>query len=84
MITAAEARELAGPTPRERAEALEGPLRQAAEQKKRRLVLRQWWSTGAQQRHQEWQGAKEILEGFGYKVSAELNAQNEHITLVEW
>lgn len=44
MITAAEAREMAGPTIRERVESLDPLIRAAAEKGKREIILHDWWA----------------------------------------
>lgn len=54
MITAAEAREMAGPTIRERVEALDPLIRAAAEKGKREIILHDWWANVGYARGKEW------------------------------
>lgn len=68
MITAAEARELAGPTIRERVEALEPLIRAAAEKKQREIILHDWWANVGYERGAAWKEAEKILKEFGYTL----------------
>jgi hypothetical protein len=83
MITASEARKLAGPTPQERVDMLEPAIREAATAKKRSITLFGdfWAYNGGVGYAADHKRACEILEGIGYKVSS--HYCNDH-TIVEW
>lgn len=91
MITAREARELAGPTFEEKvAEQLEFAYEQiktAAENKKRQTVLHgEFWTRGGYSGTDEYKAAVKQLEELGYKVEffyEELQFVNMY-TIVEW
>lgn len=76
MITASEAKKLVGLTPAERVELLSPIIEKLAKDKKTELKTG-WmcpdedgfWSNGGYSKTPEWNEAKKILEGYGYKVS---------------
>ena len=73
MITAKEARELAGPTPeeivKEELEQVFLKIKDAAENKNRNIVLYDnFWTRGGYNSTKEYQAAVSILEGVGYDV----------------
>lgn len=68
MILASEARELAGPTIRERVEALEPLIRAAAEKKQRQIILHDWWANVGYEGGAAWKEAEKILKEFGYTL----------------
>lgn len=90
ILTAAEARELAGPNAQERVESVMPQIRAVAmgngpnPGERRRIRLGNWWGNGAKTNSQEWQEAKTILEGLGYQVSAQLTPQDVSVTQIEW
>jgi hypothetical protein len=68
-ITAAEARELAGPTVPERVETVYGLIRAAAEAKRRSVDLHgEFWANQGYSATSEWQEACRLLEADGYTV----------------
>lgn len=91
MITAEEARRLAGPTLQERVEAISDGIKKAAEEKRRRYVPPvtldpDLWVTGGYKQTQDWLNAKKRLESLGYKVSffyEERQFVNMY-TVIEW
>lgn len=69
MITAAESRMLAGPTPQERVDMLEDTIRKAAKAKRRSTTLHgDFWSHEGYSGTQDYKEACKILEDLGYKV----------------
>ena len=68
MITSAEAREMAGPTIRERVEALDPLIRAAAEKGKREIILHDWWANVGYARGKEWKEAEKLLKEIGYTL----------------
>lgn len=87
MITANEARGLAGPTPQERVEMLEDKIKKAAAAKKRSIALHDsfWVQEGYNGTH-DYQQACTILEGLGYKVRFFYEERQlvDMYTIVEW
>lgn len=94
MLTATEARRLAGPTVAERVESLLSSVKAEAE-KGNRCLKTGWthkedsdlWENGGYHSTEEWQKAKEILEKLGYKVTFYYNEASQFVdmyTLVEW
>jgi hypothetical protein len=87
-ITAAEARELAGPTPQERVNLVYQMIREAAKEGKRKLALHdEFWVRDAYSGAPAYKTAKELLEADGYKVSFYYNAGSfavDMYTVVEW
>jgi len=87
-ITAAEARELAGPTPQERVELIYQMIREAACAGKRKLPLHDdFWVREGYSNTEAYKKAKAILESDGYKVSFYYNAGSiavDMYTVVEW
>lgn len=93
MITAKEARELAGKTVKEKVEALCLAIEQAARSKGRQLRTgweykddKDLWIDGGYSRTKEWEEAKNILEGLGYKVTFYYKETQfvDMYTLIEW
>jgi len=86
-ITAAEARNLAGPTVQERVDEVYPKIREAAEKGKRFVVLRDnFWVNDGYSGTNEYKQACMILEADGFKVSffyEELQFVNMY-TSVEW
>lgn len=74
LITAEQARELAGPTAEEIVEAVMPYIREAAEKKRRKLFPHQqglnqnFWINGGYNLDQKWLDVKNILKGLGYTV----------------
>lgn len=93
MITAQEARELAGYTLKEKVERLGEEIRKCAIEKKRQLRTG-WdykedsslWIEGGYSKTEEWRTAKKILEENGYKVSFYYRESQfvDMFTLIEW
>lgn len=93
MLTALEARQLAGPTLEEKIEALLEAIRVAATAKKRSIKTG-WqhkqdddlWIDGGYNNSPDWKTAKKVLEDLGYKVTFIYNANQfvDMYTLVEW
>jgi len=89
MLTAMEARELAGagPTPEERVEIVTAAIREAAMAKKRKLALEDtFWVRDAYENTADYQKACDILKGLGYKVSFFYEERQfvDMYTIVEW
>lgn len=88
MITAQEARTLAGPTAQERVDELEPLIKAAALEKKRHINLHDhFWVYEGYSGSTEYKQAKLILEGMGYKVSfyyKEHSIAVDMYTIVEW
>ena len=94
MITAAQARELAGPTLQEKVEALNEAIKAAATLKKRQLrtgwdydAHPELWIQGGYSSTEEWKQAKKMLEDLGYKVSfyyREASIAVDMYTIIEW
>ena len=91
MITAAEARELAGPTFEERVagelEHAYAKIHEAAKNKRRSVnLVNEFWTRGGYNSTPEYKAAVKKLEEFGYKVwfhYEELQFVNMY-TVVEW
>lgn len=92
MITAQEAKELAGPSFEEivdgAIEEASNIIRAAATEKKRIARLHEsFWVYGGYKSTPEWKEAKKRLEAAGYKVTfyyQELSIAVDMYTLVEW
>ncbi len=88
MITATEARTLAGPTPQERVDMLETEIKKAALERKRHIDLHdEFWTREAYSGTTEYKQAKMILEGLGYKVEfyyKEHSIAVDYYTIVSW
>lgn len=94
MITATEARQLAGETVEEKVEKLSSAIEKSAKENRRRLRTgwdyednRDLWITGGYEVSEEWKKAKKILESYGYKVSFHYNDSGQFVdmyTLIEW
>ena len=88
IISAAEARKLAGPTPQERVDELEPLIKKAALEQKRSINLHDnFWVHEGYSSTKDFQQAKMILEGLGYKVSfyyKEHSIAVDMYTVVEW
>lgn len=88
MITAQEARSLAGPTVQERVDDLEIAIKQAALEKKRSINLHDpFWVHEGYSSTKEYKQAVMILEGMGYKVSfyyKEHSIAVDMYTVVSW
>ena len=87
MITAKEARELAGPTVEEQVAEVFEAIREAATKGNRRLPLNgQFWAYGGYNKSPEWLAAKKLLEDQGFVVSFYYNESQfvDMYTVVEW
>ena len=88
LITASEARKLAGPTVQERVDELEPLIKKAALEKKRHIDLHDsFWVHEGYSGSADYKQAKMILEGLGYKVSfyyKEYSIGVDMYTVVEW
>ena len=87
MISAAEARILAGPTPKERVHALEDEIKEAATEGKRSITLHgEFWENEGYSKTKAYREACEILEGLGYKVRFFYEERQfvDMYTIVEW
>ena len=94
MITAKEARDLAGPTVEEKVVGLSETILKLASEGKRALRTsydydgnKELWITGGYNTTDEWKNAKKILEGFGYSVKyyySEGSQFADAYTLIEW
>lgn len=94
MITASEAKRLAGLTVEEKVESLSNSIEKSAKEKKRCLRTgwdykedNDLWVNGGYSKTQEWWKAKEILENLGYKVSFYYSEGSQFVdmyTLIEW
>lgn len=87
MITANEARGLAGPTVQERVDMLEDQIRKAAENKKRSIALHDdFWVNGGYSQTNDYKQAVKILEGLGFKVRFFYEERQfvDMYTIVEW
>lgn len=88
IISAAEARKLAGPSPQERVNELEPLIKKAALEQKRHINLHDsFWVNEGYSGTKEYKLAKMILEGLGYKVSfyyKEHSIAVDMYTIVEW
>ena len=85
-ITAQEARELAGPTVQERVNEVYPLIRAAAKEKKRRIVLHDWWAHQGYSDTKEYKQACKMLESDGYKVTFFYEERQfvDMYTIVEW
>lgn len=85
-ITAQEARELAGPSVQERVNEVYPLIRSAAEEKKRRIVLHDWWADQGYLGSKDYKQACKILESDGYKVTFFYEERQfvDMYTIVEW
>ena len=87
MITANEARGLAGPTPQERVDMLDDVIRKAAAAKKRSIALHDpFWVNEGYSGTAEYHEACKILEkqGFAVKFFYEERQFVDMYTIVEW
>lgn len=88
MITAQEARTLAGPSPQERVDELESLIKQAALEKKRSINLHDtFWVHEAYSGTKDYKMAVMLLEGMGYKVEfyyKEHSIAVDMYTVVSW
>lgn len=86
LLTASQARELAGPSPQERVESIMPQIRSRALQSKRFVDLDGWWGPAGYQKTQDWNQAADILQGLGYVVEAiyEDSPVPKTITRVKW
>ena len=88
MISALEARKLAGPTPQDRVHMLEPEIKKAALERKHSINLHdEFWTREAYSGTTEYQQAKLILEGLGYKVDfyyQEHSIAVDYYTIVSW
>lgn len=87
MITANEARGLAGPTPQERVEMLDDIIRKAAAAKQRSVALHdQFWVHEGYSQTADYKEACEILkkQGFTVKFFYEERQFVDMYTIVEW
>lgn len=85
-ITAAEARNLAGPTVQERVDEVYPKIREAAEKGKRYVNLHDFWAHEGYSKTDAYKQACMILEGDGYKVSFFYEERQfvDMYTVVEW
>lgn len=88
MITAKEARELAGPTVEERVSEVFVAIRAAASSKARSVNLHgDFWEHGGYGKTKEWCDAKKILENQGFVVEFYYNGGGQFVdmyTIVKW
>ena len=88
MISAAEACQLAGPSPKERVDLLEPLIKAAALERKRHINLHDpFWVNEGYSGSAEYKQAKMILEGLGYKVKfyyKEHSIAVDMYTIIEW
>jgi hypothetical protein len=87
MISAKEARGLAGPTPQERVDMLEDVIKKAAAAKQRSLALHDnFWVHEGYSQTNDYKQAVMILEGLGYKVKFFYEERQfvDMYTIVEW
>lgn len=87
MITASEARGLAGPTVQERVDMLDDMIRKAAAAKQRRINLHDpFWVQEGYSGTNDYKQACMILEGLGYKVRFFYEERQfvDMYTIVEW
>ena len=86
-ITAAEARELAGPTVEERVDEVYPLIREAAQQGKRSLALTsKFWTHCGYQGTPDWREACELLRADGFEVKFFYEEQQfvNMYTIVKW
>lgn len=86
-ITAAEARNLSGPTIEERVDVVHQMIREAAMQKQRQVVLRDdFWTHGGYTPTAEYKEAVKILEADGYEVKFFYEERQfvDMYTVVKW
>lgn len=87
MITANEARGLAGPTPQERVEMLDDIIRKAAANRERSVALHDpFWVHEGYSRTKDYIEACEVLEKKGFKVRFFYEERQfvDMYTIVEW
>lgn len=88
MITAKEARELAGPTVGERVDEVFDLIRDAAKLKGRSIRLHgDFWANGGYGPTKEWREAKKLLEDLGFVVEFYYNDGGQFAdlyTIVKW
>ena len=94
LLTAEEARKLAGPSLEEKVESLIETIKTLAKQKKRSCRTgydhkedEDMWIYGGYDGTEEWQNAKKILKGLGYKVTFYYKVHSVAVdmyTLIEW
>lgn len=94
MLTAKEARDIAGPTVEEMVESLLESVKKNAEAKKRSLKTgwehedhNDFWQNEGYSRTKKWEEARKMLEKLGYKVSFYYNDSCQFVdvyTLIEW
>jgi len=85
-ITAQQARELAGPTAQERVDEVYPLIRKAAEEKKRVVVLHEWWADAGYGGTKDWKEACDILRKDGYTVEFFYEERQfvDMYTVVKW
>jgi hypothetical protein len=88
MISADEAKKLAGPTPQDRVDMLEIKIKKAALEHKHSIDLHdEFWTREGYKNSTEYKQAKMILEGLGYKVDfyyKEHSIAVDYYTIVSW
>lgn len=93
MLTAEQARQIAGKIVQEKVESLLKAIEEAANAKKRRLRTgwdykedRDLWIDGGYNATKDWQEAVKILEGLGYKVKFYYKESQfvDMYILIEW
>jgi len=87
MITANEARNLAGPTIDERVEDAGKVIEEAAKAKKRKVALHDpFWVNGGYSKSDDWKQGVAKLEKLGFKVSFYYEERQfvDMYTIVEW
>ncbi len=94
MITATEARRFSGETVEEKVEKLYPVIEKFTKENKRRLRIgldykddEDLWIIGGYTESEDWKKAKQILEGYGYKVSFHVNKCGQLFamyTFIEW
>lgn len=93
MLTAEQARQIAGKTVQEKVESLLKAIEEAAKSKKRSLRTgwdykedNDLWINGGYSRTKDWEEAAQILEGLGYTVIFYYKESQfvDMYTLIEW
>lgn len=87
LITAEQARKLAGPTVEEHVQSACEIIKLAAEKKKRKTILSEdLWVRGAYDNTPDYQHAKAMLENLGFVVKFHYDERQflEMYTVVEW
>jgi hypothetical protein len=88
MISADEAKKLAGPTPQDRVDMLEIQIKKAALEHKHSIDLHgEFWAREGYQGSEEYKQVKTLLQNLGYKVDfyyKEHSIAVDYYTIVSW